>query len=203
MDAFRRCCRWAVVSLWLGFGVLAALPALAAEPPPVSPSAPASINRRVLAAQPGDTMTFAVGADVTVARVDRDGLWSGRVVLRRSGSGLEGHVGTEGIRLVFGPGRVTGQIGGSPIALDVVRASGVLQVMGRLGEREIALEFGPRVVGGEVGPCFYDLRLRANEYEGDVNCGGPTESVRLQVPVALVARDDVELAGMLATVLAR
>jgi len=202
MDALR----WRRLTVVLLCSVVASAatpPDAAAEPPPLPPSAPASIGSRILAAQPGGTMTLAVGGDVTVARVDRDGLWSGRVVLRRSGLGLDGHVGTDGIRLLLGPGRVTGQIGGAPIALDIVRASGALQVMGRFGMREIALEVGPRVVGGEVGPCFYDLRLRGGVYSGDVNCGAGAQPVALQIPVALIARDDVELAAMLTTVLAR
>jgi hypothetical protein len=165
--------------------------------PPVSPS------RRTLAAQPGDALLLTVGDDASVAHVDRDGLTSQSVDLHRSGTGLEGHVGVASVSLGFGPGRITGQIGDDPVALDVVRVPGALHVMGRFGIRRVAFELAPQVVGGDLGSCFYSLRLQTTDYAGDVTCGGQPQPVQLQIPVALIERSDVELAALLVAVLAR
>jgi hypothetical protein len=79
----------------------------------------------------------------------------------------------------------------------------MLQVAGRFGSRGIALDLGPRLIAGEVGPCRYDLRLEGDEYLGTVGCGTRPRSARLKLPVALIVRDDVELAAMLTALLAR
>jgi hypothetical protein len=157
----------------------------------------------VPAAVPGHLLTFGVGDSVGAVRVDRDGLFSRDVDLRRVGSDLRGHVGAASVRMALGPGRVTGEIGPSDIGLDVVRNSAMLQVAGRFGSRGIALDLGPRLIAGEVGPCRYDLRLQGDEYVGTVGCGTRPQSARLKLPVALTVRDDVELAAMLTAVLAR
>lgn len=190
---------WLVAAWLIGGPALGSSPAPSEEPPPPV----STVSNRILAAEPGETLIFSVGDDVTVARVDRDGLSSRGVDLERSGAGLRGRVGSESVRLAFGPGRITGKLGDRDVALDVTRVAGALQVMGRFGAREIALEIGPQAVGGEVGPCFYDLHLRGGVYRGDVSCGAQPRPVQLQVPVALIAREDVEVAALLTPVMAR
>jgi hypothetical protein len=179
------------------FGQAGAPAPAPAAAPPVSP------NRRTLAAQPGEALNLTIGNDASVAHVDRDGLTSQTVDLHRSGAGMDGHVGVAAVSLTFGPGRVTGQIGDDPVALDVVRVSGALRVMGRFGIRRVALELAPQVIGGDLGSCFYVLQLQATDYGGEVSCGGQPQSVQLQIPVALIERPDVEIAALLTAVLAR
>ena len=148
-------------------------------------------------------MSFAVGERNEVARVDRNGFTSSDIELRQSPNRLRGHVGAESADLVLGPGRITGQIGDSPVSLDVLRSSNRLRIEGQFGSRAIALEARPDGIMGEAGPCLYDLSLQGDRYRGQVTCGAVPRPVQLSVAAAFVAHSDVEIAAMLTSLLAR
>jgi len=168
-----------------------------------APAAGVSVENRLLAAEPGQTMSFAVGDRDEVARVDRDGFTSPDIELRRSPNRLRGHVGAESAELVLGPGRITGQIGDSPVSLDVLRSGNRLRIEGQFGSRAIALDIRPGAVAGMAGPCLYDLTLQGAGYRGRVTCGAAPKPVRLRVAAAFVAQSDVEIAAILTALLAR
>ena len=190
-DRFRRGSTVTTVGLSLMFGVLAM-------------AAPASsIENRVLAARPGDTLSFTVGDDIQVFNVTREALVGDSVELQRFPGHLRGRVGSEPIDLALEAPRITGRIGVQPVSLDMLPSKDGIQVAGRFGAREIAVHFRVAAIDGAVGPCRYQLKLTHGEYQGDVGCGAEPEQVRLQVPVALVARSDAELTAMLVAILAR
>lgn len=168
-----------------------------------SPTELSSVETRVLAAQPGDTILFILGNQITEVRVNREALLGRTVRLRRSGAKMRGRLASEDVEMSLGPSQVTGQIAGRPIALDVARAEGRLTVAGRFGARAVSLRFSLRAVDGEIGPCRYDLAFRRDQYIGRLACGGEPTAVQLRVPTTLVARGDVELAAMLTAFLAR
>jgi hypothetical protein len=169
-----------------------------AVPPPV-----AMLGAGVLEAAPGQTLRYAIGDDVEVANVNRDGLSSSDVNLRKTPGRLTGSVGSDSITMRLEPSRLDGRIGDNPIGLDVIRSGDGLQIMGTFGTRAVALEVRPRRIHGQVGPCFFRLAPDQGIYLGQVSCGGPPRQVRLSVPVSLVARPDDELAAMLVSLLAR
>jgi hypothetical protein len=158
---------------------------------------------RFLSAAPGETLQYSTGDDVHVARVTREGMTSGDVVLRRSGDGLRGVVGAEPVALSVDPRRLAGTIGDARIALDVVRSPGRMEVVGHFGTRSVALDLRPDLIEGQVGPCWYRMPLERGAYSGRVACGGAAEPVRLTVPVSLLARPDGEIAAMVTALLAR
>ena len=87
--------------------------------------------------------------------------------------------------------------------MDVTRGETSLNVQGRFGARGISLQLSPASVTAEVGPCRYTLKFQRNEYTGQVGCGGDPEPVHMRVPASLVARGDVELVALFASLLAR
>lgn len=78
-----------------------------------------------------------------------------------------------------------------------------MQVAGTFGERSVAMEVRLDSIHAQIGPCWYSLPLITGSYRGSVTCGAQLEPVTLTVPVALVARDDREIAAMLTSLLAR
>jgi hypothetical protein len=185
----------ALAATWLRAAPVAGRPAVAAQ---IS-----SAEHRILAAQPGHALVLAVGDDIRVLDVRRDGVSGGGLELSESPGHLRGRIGTESIELALATPRITGKLGDHRVSLDMLPASEGIRVAGRFGEREVALFMRLSGIDGEVGPCRYHLELRRSEYVGQVGCGGTPEDVRLAVPVALVARSDVEVAAMLVAVFAR
>jgi hypothetical protein len=180
-------------------GVVSA--ARASEPqPPVEVS---SVEDRVLAARPGDALLLTVGDRITTARVDRAGIVGRNISLHLAGTRLRGQVGGQQVQLDLGGARITGTIGSSEVSLQITRSDGVLKVVGRFGARAISEELSPGGVTAEIGPCRYALKFQHDEYAGQVGCGGQPVAVHLRVPAALVARGDVEFAGLFTALLAR
>lgn len=175
---------------------LASLPLGAAAPT-------SSIATRVLASRPGGTLSFTVGDDVRVFEVSRDALVGDDVELRRYPGHLRGRVGSEPVDLALAPPRITGQLGDHAVSLDMIPVTDGIQVAGRFGAREVVLHVRMQGIDGATGPCAYHLKPMQSRYQGDISCGGEPEQVQLEVPVALVARSDVEVAAMLVAVLAR
>ena len=173
----------------------------AGEPQP--PVAVSSVEDRVLAARPGDSLLLVVGDRITTARVDRAGISSRNINLRLTGTRLRGQVGGQRVQLDLGDGRITGTIGSSEVSLQITRSDGLLKVVGRFGARAISEDLSPGAVTAEIGPCRYALRFQHDEYSGQVGCGAQPEAVHLRVPASLVARGDVEFAGLFTALLAR
>lgn len=157
----------------------------------------------LLASSPGQTLSFTIGDRVRVANVTREGLSADDVSLRRFPGHMQGEVGVEPVDFRLEPKRLEGRIGTHPIALDVVRSTDGLEVMGTFGQRAVAMEVRLSGIDAQVGPCWYSLRLVMGSYRGYVTCGAQAEPVMLTVPVALVARDDLEIAAMLTALFAR
>ena len=167
----------------------------------VSPST--SDRGPLLASSPGNTLTFTVGDRVRIADVTREGLSTKDVSLRLFPGHMQGVVGVESVDFRFEPQRLEGQIGNRRIALDVLRSTNGLQVVGTFGERSVAMEVRLSGIHAQIGPCWYSLPLITGSYQGSVTCGAQLEPVTLTVPVALVARDDLEIAAMLTSLFAR
>jgi hypothetical protein len=168
--------------------------------------APLSIATQILSAQPGTTLTLAIGDTSREVDVSREGVSGGSVYLNRSGPDeLSGNLGADAVVVRLGTGRVAGTIGDRAISLDVLRSPRLLRIDGRFGDKAIVLEVAPDRVAGEVGACLYNLHFNSEEgaYLGHVSCGGPPESVRLSVPVGLMDRGDPELAALFTAMLAR
>jgi hypothetical protein len=146
---------------------------------------------------------LTIGDDIHVFDVTRETLVGDNVELQRFPGHLRGRVGSEPVDFALEPPRITGKIGAHRVSLDVLPSKEGLQVAGHFGARDIAVHFRIAGIDGDVGPCRYQLKLTRAEYQGEVGCGGEPEQVRLQVPVALVARSETELAAMLVAVLAR
>lgn len=182
--------------------MLGALAVLLAVSTALSPST-STVGTGLLEATPGQTLRYAVGDNVVVANVNREGLTSGDVNLRRSPRRLIGSVGAEPVTLKLEPNRLDGQVGDNPIGLDVLRTGDELQIMGQFGNRAVALDVRANRIDGRVGPCFVRLTPEQGIYFGQMSCGGPPRQVRLAVPVSLVARPDDELAAMLVSIMAR
>ncbi len=138
-----------------------------------------------------------------IADVTREGLSTKDVSLSLSPGHMQGVVGVESVDFRFEPKRLEGQIGDRRIALDVLRSPDGLQVVGTFGERSVAMEVRPSGIQAQIGPCWYSLPLITGSYRGSVSCGAHLEPVTLTVPVALVARDDLEIAAMLTSLFAR
>lgn len=156
-----------------------------------------------MASSPGQTLTFTVGDRVRIADVTREGLSTKDVSLRLFPGHMQGVVGVASVDFRFEPQRLEGQLGDRQIALDVLRSHNGLEVVGTFGERSVAMEVRPTGIQAQIGPCSYSLPLISGSYQGSVTCGAHLEPVTLTVPVALVARDDLEIAAMLTSLFAR
>lgn len=179
-----------LISLCLAAPLFAAGPSEQARPP-------------LLAATPNQPLTFTVGAKVRVADVTREGMKDADISLRSFPGWLRGHVGAEPVQLRLEPRRVEGTLGNQPVGLDVIRSGDGLEVAGTFGSRAVAMEIRRQGIEARIGPCDYRLPFSLGHYRGVVTCGGAPASVDLTVPVALVARDDRELAAMLTALFAR
>jgi hypothetical protein len=167
-------------------------------------SAPlSSVENRILAAQPGRTLTFAVGDDVRVFDVSREGVAGVGIALRAFPGELRGHLGSESIELRLATPRITGLLGDHAVSLDMLPASEGTRVAGHFGQRKVALSIRMAGIDGDVGPCHYQLKLNRGSYTGQIGCGGEPEDVRLEVPVGFVAKSDAEVTATLIAVLAR
>jgi hypothetical protein len=162
-----------------------------------------SVETRTLAASPGRTLLFAVGDDVRVIDVSRDGVTGDGIELREFPEHLRGHVGTEPVDLALAAPRISGQIGEHTVSLDMLPTARGLRVAGRFGERQVALSAGPAAIDADVGPCRYHLTLSDSAYSGQIACGAAPEDVRLEIPVSLVAKSDAEILALLVAILAR
>jgi len=166
-------------------------------------AAPAvSVENRVLAAQPGNTLTVEMGTQTSFTAVDRNHVQGRAVDLQRAADHLRGFVGDEATDLQLAPNHITGRVGALPVSLDVARTNGALDVHGVFGRRAVALSLHPNSIDGDVGPCRYTLRNQVGDYTGTAACGGRPTAVRLELPVALVTRDDAELAAIMTALLA-
>jgi hypothetical protein len=155
----------------------------------------------VLATQPGGTLSFEVGNALNVARIDREGVSSVDVKLRRSGDRLRGRVGRQPVSMVMEGSSVTGTVGDRPVQLLAQRVGDSLSVTGAFGARAISLRLGLRSLAGQVGPCQYQLTFDRTAYRGWVACGGRPEGVRLSIPATLAARTDAEIAAIMTPLL--
>jgi hypothetical protein len=155
----------------------------------------------LLASTPGQALSLIVGGKVRIAQVTRDGLASQGVFLTREPGRLGGRVGTEPVDLRFGQGRIGGSVGSGPVALDVSRTRERMKVAGRFGARAVAMELRPTAIHADIGPCSYSLTLMLGRYRGYAFCRGPTQTVELTVPAALLGRSDLEIAAMLTALL--
>ena len=183
---------------WCSVAACLAVSAAKAEPPrDVS-----SVDARVLAAAPGDTILFIRGDQISTARVDRVSLTGRRVRLLRSGSKVRGSISSADLAFELESDRVNGNVAGRRVALDVARAEGGLTISGQFGSRAIMLQLSVHALNGDIGPCHYELASHGNDYSGQVACGGLPARVQLRFPSALTARGDVELAAMLTAFLA-
>lgn len=169
----------------------------------VAAGAPSDDRAPLLASVPNQPLTFTVGDKVQIADVTREGMTDGDISLRSFPGRLRGHVGPEPLQLRLGPHRVAGTLGNHSVGLDVVRSGTGLEVAGTFGSRSVAMEIRRQGIEAHIGPCDYRLPLSLGHYRGIVTCGGAPASVDLSIPVALVARDDRELAVMLTALLAR
>jgi hypothetical protein len=166
-------------------------------------AAPAvSVENRVLGAQPGNTLTLEMGTQTTFTAVDRKHVQGHTIDLERVADHLRGFVGDEETDLTLAPDHITGHVGARPVSLDVARNNGALEIHGDFGRRVIALSLHPRSIDGDVGPCRYALRNQVGEYVGTASCGGRPTPVRMDLPVALVTREDPELAAIMTALLA-
>jgi hypothetical protein len=167
--------------------------------------AQSSIENRLLAAEPGRTLTVRIGDNVQTAQVSHEQISSVPVDLRRADDRLSGRVGDQDVDLVLEYHHVSGDVGGQPVSLDVLpREPRALTIAGRFGSRSVALEIKPAGVVGAVGPCSYRATVRGGAaYVGQVACGGPSQALELRFPAVFVARSDVELAATLTAILAR
>ncbi len=161
-----------------------------------------SVQNRVLAAQPGNTLTLEVGAQTSFTAVDRDHVAGHGVDLQRVGNHLRGFVGDEESDLQLAPGRITGHVGTHPVSMQIERRDGALAINGTFGRRAVALSLHPHSIDGDVGPCRYELRNQVGAYVGTASCGGRPTAVRLELPVALVTRDDAEVAAIVTALFA-
>jgi hypothetical protein len=169
----------------------------------VSAAAPiVSVGNRVLAAQPGNTLTLEVGGQTSFTSVDRNHVAGRAVDLQRLGNHLHGFVGDEESDLLLAPGRVTGHVGAHPVAMQIERQGSELTINGNFGRRAVALSLHPHSIDGDVGPCRYQLRNQVGEYVGTAACGGRPTAVKLDLPVALVTREDAELAAIVTALFA-
>jgi hypothetical protein len=162
----------------------------------------ASVENRVLAAQPGNTLTLEVGPETSFMAVDRDHVAGRTVDLQRIGDRLRGFVGDEQSDLILFPTRVAGHVGSHPVSLLIERREGALTINGTFGRRAVALSLHPHSIDGDVGPCRYNLRNQVGNYVGTAACGGRPSPVRLELPVALVTRDDAEVAAIITALFA-
>jgi hypothetical protein len=167
-----------------------------------APAPIASVGNRVLAAQPGNTLTLEVGLQTSFTSVDRDHVAGRTVDLQRVGDRLRGFVGDEESDLVLFPSRVAGHVGAHPVSLLIERREGALAINGTFGRRAVALSLHPRSIDGDVGPCRYNLHNQMGDYVGTAACGGRPTPVRLELPVALVTRDDAEVAAIVTALFA-
>lgn len=97
-------------------------------------AAPAvSVENRVLAAQPGNTLTVEMGTQTSFTAVDRNHVQGRAVDLQRAADHLRGFVGDEATDLQLAPNHITGRVGALPVSLDVARTNGALDVHGVFG----------------------------------------------------------------------
>lgn len=166
-------------------------------------AAPAvSVENRVLAAQPGNTLTLEVGTQTSFTAVDRNRVQGHAVDLQRVADHLRGFVADEETDLQLAPGHISGHVGARPVSLEVERTGGALEVHGVFGRRAVALSLHPNSIDGDVGPCHYALRNQVGDYAGTAACGGRPTPMRLELPVALVTREDAELAAIVTALFA-
>jgi hypothetical protein len=163
----------------------------------------ASVDNRILAARPGDTLIFGLGDRSSHFHVSREDIQGDRLYLRRFPGHLRGQVSAEPVDLALSPPRITGVLGDRNVMLEVIAGQVGLDIAGHFGFREVRLTLEMDRIRGEVGPCRYDLTCRRGIYEGHVDCGGPPERVSLIVPVTFIARPTTEIAAMLVAILAR
>jgi hypothetical protein len=161
-----------------------------------------SVANRVLAAQPGNTLTMEMGSQTSFMSVERDHVAGRAIDLQRIGDNLRGFVGDEQSDLQLAPGRITGHIGAHAVSMQVERRGGALAIDGTFGRRAVALSLHPHSIDGDVGPCRFELRNQVGQYVGTAACGGRPTPVRLELPVALVTRDDAEVAAIVTALLA-
>lgn len=165
-------------------------------------AAPVSVQNRVLGAQPGNTLTLEIGTQTTFTAVDRNHVQGRAIDLQRVADHLRGFVGDEETDLQLAPDHITGHVGSRPVSLDVARTNGALEIHGDFGRRAVALSLHPNSIDGDVGPCRYALRNQIGDYVGTASCGGRPTPVRMELPVALVTREDAELAAIMTALLA-
>jgi hypothetical protein len=123
------------------------------------------------------------------------------VALRGSAGRLRGVVGSRTVELLLAPPNIAGTLGGQRVSLEVTPTQDGLRAVGQLGLGQVSFDAGPQRIFGRVGGCSFRLSLQQASYHGEAECPGRSQRVRLEVPSALVGRDEVELAALLVLIL--
>jgi hypothetical protein len=159
-------------------------------------ASPGPAPREDLYDEPRDFNRFAMysrGSEVVGARVDRGGVLGLDVNLGRytepDDHALRGFVYGQFVNARVEGNRVEGIVASLPLKVAVVPVDDAVRGQGFVYGRRVDLLVGPRLVGGKVGRCRFNLVRRGPVYAGRRSCGhrDNDEDVELTVPRGLRA----------------
>jgi hypothetical protein len=160
--------------------------------------------------EPRDFNRFAMysrGSEVVGARVDQGGVLGLNVNLGRytdpDDHALRGFVYGSLVNARVAGDRVQGLAALLPFELAVAPVDDGLRGEGLVYGRQVTLLVGPRVVGGKVGRCRFNLVRKGPVYAGRRDCGGRVdqEQVELTIPRGFRTWSDTERVAALSLLL--
>ncbi|HXX29994.1 MAG TPA: hypothetical protein VEJ89_04695 [Myxococcaceae bacterium] len=96
----------------------------------------------------------------------------------------------------------TGIVRSQPLTVDLSpETGGVTRVTGLFAGSTSDFRISPALFQGKLGSCSYEYTWTGMRYEGKVSCSGGVQDGSLELPVAMAAWTNLEVATVLAIVL--
>lgn len=176
------------------------------ERTPVEAQAPAPAeDSDEEARDPAALALRAGGTDITVVRVEEDGITGPNVSIGRyledDAPVLRGTMGDKVVELQIGRDRITGIVGSARVDLSIAYDRTGLDVRGLLPGHLSRFRIDGDVLDGQIGWCSYNLKRNATGFSGRRRCSGAPSFFAIEVPDTLAAWTDAETVAAFALLL--
>jgi len=152
-------------------------------------------------------VVYSAGSEIVGARVDKGGVLGFNVNLGRytdpGDHALRGFVYGSLINARVAQDGVHGLAASLPLEIEVKPVEDAVRARGLVYGRDVDLLVGPRVVGGKLGRCSFNLVRQGPVYAGRRRCNGrdDPEFVELSIPRGFRTWSPVERATALSLLL--
>jgi hypothetical protein len=169
------------------------------------PSAPPPTSWAFASATPsaGKELRMRAQAKYIQVSIDGDDIYGPNFQLKHGATYIRGTgAGKTVIDVQLDGTHAVGNVRNSPFTVDLKPdGTGVTQVTGLFAGVISDYKISPAIFNGKVGTCSYEFNWTGARYEGKVSCAGAVQQGSLELPAAMAAWSDLEVATVIGIVL--